>query len=75
MDSFTAVGIAEGFMECSSKEEMVKAWQTLVDKGMCWSLQGWFGRTAKTLLLEGVIEANTPRAQAIVDRVILDEGK
>ena len=53
MDNFTAVGIAEGFIEAESKEQVIEAWQHLIDTGMAWSLQGWFGRTACQLIEDG----------------------
>jgi len=53
MDSFTAIGIAEGFVEAESEEQVIEAWQHLIDTGMAWSLQGWFGRTAMHLIEEG----------------------
>jgi len=55
MDSFTATGIAEGFIEADSEEQVIEAWQTLVDTGLAWQLQGWFGRTAQQLINQGVI--------------------
>ncbi len=57
MDDFTAVSIAEGFCggEDASNEDRVEAWQHLVDTGLAWSLQGWFGRTAEHLIETGVI--------------------
>lgn len=55
MDSFTAVGIAEGFIDADSQEQQVEAWQFLVDTGLVWQLQGWFGRTATALIEQGVI--------------------
>jgi hypothetical protein len=54
MDSFTAVGIAEGFIEADSQEQVIEAWQTLIDSGLCWQLQGWFGRTAASLIDQGI---------------------
>jgi hypothetical protein len=57
MDSFTATGIAEGFIEADSEEQVIEAWQTLVDTGLAWQLQGWFGRTAQQLINQGVITA------------------
>jgi hypothetical protein len=57
MDTYTAVGIAEGFIEAESEEQVLQAWQTLVDTGMAWQLQGWFGRTAKHLIEEGLVTA------------------
>lgn len=56
MDNFTAVGIAEGFIEADSEEQVLAAWQHLVNTGLAWSLQGWFGRTAQRLIDDGLIE-------------------
>lgn len=57
MDSFTAVGIAEGFIEADSEEQVIEAWQLLIDTGMAWQLQGFFGRTAQSLIDNGICTA------------------
>jgi len=57
MDSYTAVGLAEGFIEADSEDEVIEAWQYLVNTGLAWQLQGFFGRTAKRLIEDGVIKA------------------
>jgi len=57
MDNFTAVAIAEGFWAAESQDEVIEAWQYLVDTGVVWKLQGWFGRPAQHLINEGVITA------------------
>lgn len=56
MDDFTAIGIAEGFEPCECEEQYLAAWQHLVDTGLAWQLQGWFGRTAQALISDGVIQ-------------------
>lgn len=55
MDSYTAVGLAEGFIEAESEEQVIAAWQYLHDTGMAYTLQGWFGRRAVELLRLGLI--------------------
>lgn len=55
MDNFTAMGIAEGFIEAESEEQVLEAWQHLVDTGLAWQLQGSFGRQAQALLDAGLI--------------------
>ena len=55
MDSYRAVALAEGF-EDGTEEEILSAWQYLVDTGLAWSLQGWFGRTASALINAGYIQ-------------------
>lgn len=57
MDAFTAVGIAEGFIEADSEEQVIQAWQMLIDTGMAWQLQGFFGRTARNLIDNGICTA------------------
>jgi len=57
MDNYTAVGIAEGFVEAESEEQVIEAWQHLIDTGLCWQLQGFFGRTAQGLIDAGVCTA------------------
>jgi len=53
MNTFDAVMIAEGVHE-SNEQELVEAWQHLIDTDTCWNLQGWFGRQASILIEEGV---------------------
>jgi len=55
MDDYTAVAVAEGFQEPESEEQLIAAWQHLVDTGLCWRLQGSFGRTAHALIQQGII--------------------
>ena len=58
MTPYLATAIAEGFCEGegASEKEQIEAWQYLVDTGMCWTLQGWFGRTAASLIEQGIIK-------------------
>jgi hypothetical protein len=56
MDSYTACSIAEGFSgEEHTEQEVLTAWQYLVDTGQAWSLQGWYGRNAMALIKAGYI--------------------
>ena len=58
MDTYTAVAIAEGFDgEERTEEEVITAWQFIIDKKLYQSLQGWFGRTARQLIDQGICEA------------------
>ena len=56
MDNYTAVGLAEGFIDAESKEQLIEAWQYLHDTNLAYQLQGWFGRTARNLISEGIIK-------------------
>jgi|TARA_B110000495_G_scaffold168989_1_gene156173 hypothetical protein len=55
MTDFEAIGYAEGFLEPAGKEEILAAWQHLVNTGLAWKLQGWFGRNAQRMIEEGII--------------------
>ena len=54
INNFNAVGIAEGFIECDDEEKIIEAWQYLIDTGLAFKLQGWFGRTAIDLIEQGI---------------------
>ncbi len=56
MTDYMAIAIAEGFEE-GTEEEHIEAWQHLIDTGLAWTLQGWFGRTAKMLIDDGICVA------------------
>lgn len=50
---FDAVMICEG-EQPAEEEEVIEAWQYLIDTGTVNHLQGWYGRTAHHLIREGV---------------------
>ncbi len=55
MNVTDAIIIAESYGEeelqdQEKEKEYVEAWQLLIDTGMCWQLQGWFGRTAMQMI-------------------------
>ena len=58
MTLYLAVAIAEGFNEGeeASRERQIEAWQFLHDEGHAYQLQGWYGRTARDLINEGIIK-------------------
>jgi len=56
MNDYEATGLAEGFIEAESEEQVIEAWQHLHDTGLAYKLQGWFGRTAQELLKQGIIQ-------------------
>ena len=39
MDTYQAVGLAEGFIEAESEDQVIEAWQHLVDTGLAWTLK------------------------------------
>jgi hypothetical protein len=57
LDSYLAVAIAEGFCEGedASVSAQLEAWAYLIRHGLCWSLQGFFGRMASNLIEKGII--------------------
>ncbi len=56
MDIFRACSIVEGFDgEEHTIEEVLSAWQYLLDIGIVWKLQGSYGRGAQRLIEEGLI--------------------
>ena len=55
MNNYDAVMIAEGVIE-ADEDKQIEAWQHLVDTGLAWNLQGWFGRTAINLIEQKIIE-------------------
>jgi hypothetical protein len=46
---YQAVGLAEGWIE-GTEDQILDAWQHLHTTGLAYKLQGWFGRTAQSLL-------------------------
>lgn len=56
MDNYTAVGIAEGFIEAENDDQVLEAWQHLHDTGLAYNLQGWFGRTCRDLIKSKMIK-------------------
>ena len=65
MTNFEAVGIAEG-IESATEDQQIEAWQHLIDTGLAWSLQGWFGRNAEELINQGICTLIVDHKQEII---------
>lgn len=57
MDTYEAVMIVEGNQDPETLEQYLEAAQVLVDTGLAWQLQGFFGRTCESLIEQGLIRA------------------
>lgn len=64
MDSYKAVGLAEGFIEGTADEQRA-AWQFLHDTRLAYQLQGSFGRQAQRLLADGLIHETPERREEV----------
>ena len=62
-NTLQAIGIIEGFdsidddqtkTEDEEVQEQIAAWQFIINNGVVWKLQGWYGRMATTLIEDGV---------------------
>lgn len=58
--SYLATAYAEGFCEGENAtiEEQLEAWAYLIKTKRCYSLQGWFGRNAESLIDNEVIDTD-----------------
>ena len=52
---YNATMITEGAMNETNDKSYIQAWQHLVDTGVVWELQGFFGRAAHRMLSEGTL--------------------
>lgn len=62
-ETFHAVMVAEGVEAPKDEAEYLAAWQTLVDTGLAWQLQGWFGRQATNMIEAGLIRPAKEKAK------------
>ncbi len=53
MDALTAILMIEN--DEGIEEEILEAWQYLLDTGLVWTLQGSYGRTAMNLIEQGLL--------------------
>lgn len=63
MDTFEAVMLIENGN--AEDEQVIEAFQALIDSGIVWQLQGCYGRTATDLLRQGLCrlpQEETPHA-------------
>jgi len=56
--AFDACSVIEGFDgEPHDEEEIIEAFQYLIDTGVVWNLQGWYGSVAHSLIGHGFCKA------------------
>ena len=57
LTSYLATAYAEGFCEGedATEDQQLCAWQFIIDNNLCRQLQGYFGRTANSLIENGIL--------------------
>jgi hypothetical protein len=64
MDDVSAIMLIEDPPPGTTEEELTAAWQRLIDTGLAWGLQGYYGRTAERMIQEGRCVAPNPGDRA-----------
>ena len=55
-NTYDACSVIEGFASFEpTQEEVLESWALLIETGECWSLQGFYGRGAASLIEQGII--------------------
>jgi len=62
MTSYEAVGIAEGFIEAETADQVFEAWQLLIDTGLAFSLQRRWAELPRTLSQTDFVSHNEPNS-------------
>ena len=67
MEIYEAVMIAEGAANADdiTEERYLEAWQLLVDTGLAYQLQGWFGRQANALIAVSYTHLTLPTIYSV----------
>ena len=50
-DALCVIELGEG-----TEQDQIAAWQYLIDTGVAWTLQGWYGRNAQALIEQGLCQ-------------------
>lgn len=53
MGDLEAIDIIES-VDGDDQSSVIEAWQALINSGTVWQLQGFYGRTARQLILQGL---------------------
>ncbi len=62
MTTFQAITMIEDTPQ-ATEEQYIQAFQSLIDSGACWQLQGWYGRTAMSLIESGHCSINNEEGE------------
>jgi hypothetical protein len=54
MNNYEAIMVIEGEHD-AAEDVVIAAWQHLVDTGVCWELQGHYGRMAVNMIDAGLV--------------------
>ena len=57
MDTIDATMIIEGVEPEAYEGQIIDAWQLLIDTGLAWQLQGFYGRHAQAMIEAGLCNA------------------
>jgi len=69
INELNAVAVAEGWEE-SPLNDALTAWAYLIRTGLCWQLQGYFGRHAAYFIENGIITPEGDIDWNVVDELI-----
>lgn len=71
MTTLRAIEIIESDPDATAREEL-EAWAHMISTGLCWQLQGFYGRTAHSLIESGLISVDGEIDWSVVENEPVD---